>query len=139
MLARIAALVLAVVAAACGTIVPGERPPLGVSNGTDLVVTVIVNGNPVGVFAPDAGSLIDPNLLPPLPWAVEARTASGRVLTSMTVEPGLVFRETMADGSVHISGALGRVDLSCGRFDMWAGESIGGPAPGPGAPGDCVP
>ncbi len=32
-----------------------------------------------------------------------------------------------------------RVDLSCGRIDIWSGTPMMGPAPGPGVPGDCDP
>jgi hypothetical protein len=139
MVARLACVVLAAAVATCSMLQSGERPPLGVSNGTDLVIIVIVNGMEAGRFAPGVGADIDVNLLPPLPWTVEARTTTGRLLTSMDVQPGQVFRKQLPDGSTQTSGALGRVDLSCGRFDMWAGEPIGGPAPGPGKPGDCVP
>ena len=139
MVARLASVALAAAVAACSLLQPGERPALGISNGTDLVVIVTVNGMEAGRFAPGAGADIDVDLLPPLPWTVEARTTTGRLLTSMEVQPGQVFRKQLPDGSTQISGALGRVDLSCGRFDMWAGEPIGGPAPGPGTPGDCEP
>ena len=139
MVARIASVVVAAAVAACSLLQAGERPALGVSNNTDLVIVVIVNGIEAGRFAPGVGADIDVNLLPPLPWTVEARTTTGRLLTSMDVQPGQVFRRQLPDGSTQISGALGRVDLSCGRFDMWAGGPVGGPAPGPGTPGDCVP
>lgn len=139
MVARLAGVVLVAAVAACSLLQSGERPPLGVSNGTDLAVIVTVNGIEAGRFAAGVGDEIDVNVLPPLPWSVEARTTTGRLLTSMDVQPGQVFRRQLPDGSTQISGALGRVDLSCGRFDMWAGGPVGGPAPGPGTPGDCMP
>jgi hypothetical protein len=37
----------------------------------------------------------------------------------------------------YLKGDGNRVDLSCGRIDVWAGPPLLGPAPGPGTPGDC--
>jgi hypothetical protein len=116
-----------------------EPPRLGISNGTKLTVTLVVNGQVVGVFRPGEGASPLAIPLPQLPWAAEARTSTGRLLTSFQVAPGQVFRTTMPDGSILTSGGGARLDLSCGRLDVWAGEQPGGPAPGPGHPGDCVP
>lgn len=142
-------LLLALALAACdgsATPPPVSQPPspaLGVSNGTTLIVTVVVNGQPVGVFPPGGlGPGIDPAALPPLPWTVEARSTSGRVLTSMRVEPGEVATTTAPDGAVEHRGTMGRVDLSCGRLTIWAGDvQPSGPVPvePPGKPGDCAP
>jgi hypothetical protein len=77
--------------------------------------------------------------LPALPWAIEARSPSGRVLTSLTVNSGDVWQVTFPDGSVGSKGDAARVDLSCGRLDIWSGPPLAGPAPGPGSPGDCAP
>lgn len=122
---------------------PEARPPLGISNGTTLAVTLLVNGQVVAGYPPGGGdSDVDVSRLPPLPWDVVVRTATGRVLTSMRVEPGQVSRTVDPAGVISTSGALGRVDLSCGRLDLWAGyDRPIGPAPGPsvGAPGDCDP
>jgi hypothetical protein len=115
---------------------PGATlPPLSISNTTTLVVTVVVNGEPVATVAP--GVLIDPVsavVLPPLPWAVEARSPGGRVLVSMTVHAGDV-----RIGASSAQGDGARIDLSCGRLDIWAGPPMIGPPPGPGTPGDCAP
>ena len=139
MRARLALLAIGLLAAGCG-LLPGERPELGVSNGTDLVVVVTVNGELLGEFPPHGpGPEFDVSRLPALPWTVEARTVSGRLLTSMVVEPGDVQRTVEANDVVSLSGALARVDLSCGRLDIWAGFRPSGPAPGPGRPGDCEP
>ena len=122
---------------------PTTLPALGISNGTTLTVTLVVNGQRLGAFAPSAPQpTIDPAALPPLPWNVEARSASGRVLTSMTVAPGDVHTTTGPGGVVEESGTMGRVDLSCGRLTIWAGSVVpSGPAPpaSPGKPGDCIP
>ncbi len=142
-------LALALAVAACdgsaSTTPVGQapNPPLGVSNGTTLVVTLVVNGRPIGVFPPGAaGPEIDSAALPPLPWSVEARSPSGRVLTSMRVEPGQVTTTTVPGVAVQHSGTMGRADLSCGRLTIWAGDiQPSGPVPPqpPGKPGDCVP
>jgi hypothetical protein len=122
---------------------PSARPNLGVGNGTTLTVTLVVNGKPIGDFPGGAGPepSIDMAALPPLPWTVEARSPSGRVLTTMIVKPGDVRTTTVA-GVTSSNGTMGRVDLSCGRLTIWAGDIMpSGPAPASpaGSPGDCVP
>jgi hypothetical protein len=115
---------------------PGATlPPLSISNNTTLAVTFVVNGKLVATVAP--GVQIDPVSsaeLPPLPWAVEARSPSGRVLVSMRVHLGDV-----RIGENSASGDGARIDLSCGRLDIWVGPPMLGPMPGPGTPGDCAP
>lgn len=141
MLSRLGLFAIGGLVAACGFL-DSERPAFGVSNGTTLAVVVTIDSPDGGMtidVGPGGSAEIDATRSPALPWVVEARTESGRLLTSMTVAPGQVFRRTSPDGSVQMSSAVGRADLSCGRFDMWAGWHVGGPAPGPGVPGDCVP
>jgi len=116
---------------------------LGIENGTPLEVSVFVNGKQVGTAGAAGG--MPPILfayLPPFPWTVEARSPSGRVLTSMEVEEGSVTATAYPDGHVGTTGTFGRVDLSCGRITVWAGYSppSGPPPPSPaGSPGDCAP
>jgi hypothetical protein len=132
--------VVATLLAACA-VVPAERPPLNISNGTTLELTLVVNGLAVATYGPGEGTSSDgfAGPLPPLPWTVLATTRSGRVLATMTVNPGDV-NETTSDGAQSMRGRLARVDLSCGRLDLWAGRAQPlGPAPGPGVPGDCAP
>jgi hypothetical protein len=77
-----------------------------------------------------------------LPWKVEARSPSGRVLTTMDVAIGSVTSTMYPDGHGESSGTMGRVDLSCGRLTIWAGDQApSGPAPppSPGMAGDCEP
>jgi hypothetical protein len=122
---------------ACSTSPAGDLPPLGISNGTPLTVSLYVNGVLVAVAPPTGPQpTIDVAALPPLPWTVEARSPSGRVLTSMHIVAGQVW----ASGNTSQSTA-GRVDLSCGRLDIYAGAPPLGPPPFPssGAPGDCAP
>ena len=119
-----------------------DMPNLGISNSTTLVVTLVVNGLPVAEFPPGAGRPSVDASLPDLPWTVEARSASGRVLTSIQVKPGDVVSTINADGTGSSRGAIGRVDLSCGRLTIWAGdvEPSGPAAIGPlGTAGDCLP
>ncbi len=116
-----------------------QRPYLGVSNGTTLAVTLVVNGQRLAVFPPGGPEpSIDLTALPPLPWSVRALSPWGRVLTSMQVEPGEIEGP---DSAVHTI-PMGRVDLSCGRITIWAGDyppSGPVPPPSPGTPGDCEP
>jgi hypothetical protein len=114
------------------------RPPLVVSNMTTLTVTLVVNGQPVGTYPPGQSVPdVDVTMLPPLPWAVEARSSSGKVLTSMQVTLAEV---QSVDPHAH-TVAMGRVDLSCGRLTIFAGMAPSGPVPPspPGSPGDCAP
>jgi hypothetical protein len=113
---------------------------LGISNGTTLEVTLAVNGTVVRrLTAGDHIGEIRPDDLPAQPWYVEARSPSGRILASMHVRAGDVQRTTRPDGSTEYRGVATRIDLSCGRLDIWSGPPLLGPSPGPGRPGDCVP
>jgi hypothetical protein len=122
--------------------VPTATPPMRLSilNGTTLTVTLVVNGTVIDSFASGTGSDgIPASALPALPWAVEARAPSGRVLVSMTVNAGDVWQTTGPNGEVTAKGVGRRADLSCGRLDVWSGPPLMGPAPGSGTPGDCEP
>ena len=127
---------------------PSPRVHLGISNGTTLDVTLVVNGQRVADYPTDGSQLpaIDDAALPPLPWDVEVRSPSGRVLTSMHVDVGQVSTTTDASGNiVGHTGRIGEADLSCGRLIVWAGDfTPTGGAPRstqspPGTPGDCAP
>jgi hypothetical protein len=120
-------------------VTPPERMRLEVSNGTTIPVMLTVNGAP-GRPIP-AGQRADLGLadLGPLPWVAQVRTGSGRVLVEATIRAGDVWSQQNADGSGESKGDGARVDLSCGRIDIWSGTPMMGPAPGPGEPGDCDP
>jgi len=111
-----------------------ERPGLSYSNGTTISVDVIVNGAKVATLAPGAAGTIDAAKLPALPWTVFANTSGGRTLEALTVKQG----DVVQSGETQ-QGVAARVDLSCGRLDLWVGPPLSGPAPGPGTPGDCNP
>jgi hypothetical protein len=100
---------------------------------------LVVNGMTVETVPP--GGYEDPIKagLPALPWSVETRSPSGRVLSAMTVHAGDVW-QTTPDPSGH-SAAKGdavRVDLSCGRLDVWSGPPLAGPMFSPDPSGDCA-
>ena len=134
-LVRANVLVLIIAAAvACAPSPSGIAHDLVVSNQTTLTVTVAVNGGALRTVQPHTQETLLVKDLPAQPWVVEARTPSGRVLSSMTVRPGDVW-----ESGNEMKGDAIRVDLSCGRLDMWSGPPLLGPAPGPGAPGDCTP
>jgi hypothetical protein len=121
-------------------VLPPDSMSLSINNGTTLTLSLVVNGTPVASLepatclgcGPDGG--VPASLLPPLPWHAEALTSSGRVLSSLDVRAGDVIY--MSGGS---KGVGSRVDLSCGRLDIWSGPPIDGPSPGAGTPGDCKP
>lgn len=118
-----------------------SRPNLGIWNQTHLVVTLVVSGQSVGDFPPAGPAptgpapTIDLAALPALPWHVEARSPSGRALTSLEVRPS----DVQGDAN-HFSYAFDRVDLSCGLLTIWASywQPVEGPAR-PASPGDCAP
>ena len=150
----IVAVLLAVALGACNlTTGAATHVSLGISNGTTLAVTLFVNGERVASYPPGGPPpTIDPASLPPLPWIVEARSPSGRVLTTMDllekagpitmqVKLGDIQATALPNGGVEYSSQFGRVDLSCGRLTIWAGDiEPSGPAPEPssGTPGDCA-
>jgi hypothetical protein len=126
---------IGVVAAACdSSTVPDAAMSLGVSNGTTLAVTIVVNGIEIETVAAGQGDDIRAARLPALPWRVEARSPSGRILLPLNVRSGDAHQTADSSG-----GVAARLDLSCGRLDLWSGPPLLGPAPGPGSPGDCDP
>jgi hypothetical protein len=134
-----AALLLALFAlTGCGLIPAGE-PDLNVDNGTTLRVTIVVNGSQVETVEPSTVAVLKPEALPKLPWNVQALSPSGREVLVLVVNPGQVQSTSGPNGESELTGAAARVDLSCGRLDVWAGPPLAGPMPGPGVTGDCEP
>jgi hypothetical protein len=131
---------LVAIALSCLDCTPGFTEPLHVNNGTRLAVTVLVNGQVIRTVGPLSGVVeIPPEGLPPVPWNVDVRSPSGRLLLDLIVRPEVVTRATGMGGQVSLTGAAARVDLSCGRLDVWVGPPLLGPSPEPGHPGDCDP
>ena len=122
-------------------VVPPSEMRLSINNGTTLDVLLVVNGQLAGTFAAGSANTagIPASELPPLPWNVEIRTSRGRLLVSLVVHAGDVRSGRTNNGGTVQQGAGARVDLSCGRLDVWSGPPLAGPAPGTGRPGDCVP
>jgi hypothetical protein len=110
---------------------------LGVVNATSLQVSLVVNGTVIKSFAPGgADKAIYVSALPSLPWAVEARTSSGRVLATMNVTAG----DLQPESGITAHGTESGIGLSCGQLYMWSGPTEPSwPAPQPGSPGDCLP
>ena len=140
----LAVLVLAaLIASACGGAGATDMPlgpvadgdmSLTANNQSDRALEMFVNGGKIADVAPRSAPTFAAAKLPPLPWAVDLRLPTGRVLVSLTVTSGSVVRT--ASGS---QGFGSRVDLSCGRIELYAVLPLGGPAPGAGTPGDCGP
>ena len=140
----VAALLLAAVLAACGGPGGTDAPPLGpvadadmsltANNESDRALELYVNGGKIADVAAKSSPVFKAQDLPPLPWTADLRLPSGRTLLTLTVTSGSVVR--LANGS-QSPGT--RVDLSCGRIELWAIYPLLGPAPGSGRPGDCGP
>jgi hypothetical protein len=116
-----------------GTVAP-EDMSLDVANGSTLKVALVVNGSKVDDVGVNGVDHVVAARLPALPWNAQLLSPSGRELLRLTVHAGDVHR---TDNSA--SGDAARIDLSCGRIDLWSGPQPIGPMPGPGTPGDCVP
>ena len=67
--------------------------------------------------------------------------AAGPILVCLFPDPATKGRYTGSSRPADLSaqGDAVRVDLSCGRLDIWSGPPLLGPPPGPGTPGDCTP
>ncbi len=132
----LALVLLAIVAAGCSLLPPDYT--VHISNSTTLPLTVVVNGQTVGVVQPQSSSDYSPNSLPSKPWSVEARLASGRVLARMTVEDGAIQDKRGLDGTGEYSSVGSRATLSCGQIWLWVGEPGSGGA-AEDTPGACNP
>lgn len=146
--ARAAILLVAVIFAGCASPgptpeattavpIPNEPSPttqvdsdsllgLGIWNETSVPVTLAVNGQIIETV-PAQGpehTIVAP--LPSMPWTIEARSPSGRVLTQLDVEQAQINR-------------VAWVVLSCGEIILWYGQATsGGPSFAlPKASGDC--
>lgn len=114
-------------------IVAPDQMTLSANNGSTKSVSLVVNGSLVREILPGVQVTLAARDLPELPWQAEVRLEGGRTLLSLTVRAGDVVK------GASPSGDATRIDLSCGRIDLWSGPPIGGPAPGAGVPGDCNP
>jgi hypothetical protein len=129
--------VLPVILAGCQAasgVVPDSQMKLDVSNGTNLRLELDVNGSKVSELRGGQQVELPAAQLPPLPWEAVVRFPNGRNLVSVTVRSGAVQGDSDSQ-----MGTGARVDLSCGRIDIWSGPPMIGPAPGAGLQGDCAP
>ena len=129
---------LAMIVGGCSADLPAGAE-LGVDNGTTLEVRIVVNGTQVASVPAAQQEFVESSALPDLPWRIQALSPTGRVLLEMHVESGVVWSTTAPDGHSESHSAGARVDLSCGRLDLYVGAPMLGPMPGPGVPGDCEP
>jgi hypothetical protein len=107
---------------------------LTANNQSDRALELFVNGGKIADVGPTTSLTIQAKDLPSMPWAAELRLPTGRTLVDLTVTSGSVVRRETGS-----QGAGNRVDLSCGRIELYAVIPLGGPEPGPGRPGDCGP
>lgn len=107
---------------------------LTANNQSDRALELFVNGGKMADVAPMTALTMAAKDLPPMPWAAELRLPTGRTLVGLAVTSGSVVR--LESGT---AGVGNRADLSCGRVELYAVYPLGGPAPGPGRPGDCGP
>lgn len=126
----VAGLIVATILSGCQVGAPG----LSVNNSTTKALVLVVNGSNVKDLQPGTQVEVPASGLPPLPWKADVRLPTGRILVSLIVRAGDVVIGTSGE-----KGEAARVDLSCGRIDIWSGPPLLGPAPGPGTPGDCGP
>jgi hypothetical protein len=134
---RVSVALLAALLAACQSatdVVPASEMKLSVLNGTTKTLALVVNAVEVRTLQPGVQADVAANDLPALPWSAEVRLPTGRSLLALTVRAGDVVI-----GASSEKGDGTRVDLSCGRIDLWSGPPLLGPAPQTGAPGDCDP
>jgi hypothetical protein len=141
LLALVVAALLATVVIGCGATdapalgpVPDAEMSLTANNQSDRTLELYVNGGKIGDVAAKSQPTYKAQDLPPLPWTAELRLPTGRTLLALAVASGSVVRT--ANGSQSPGS---RVDLSCGRIELFAIYPLLGPAPGPGRPGDCGP
>ena len=122
-------LVPALLLAACGAAPTTPSPTnLGIANHTTATVTLFVNGVALGDVPPEGVEpTVDGSALPPLPWTVTVRSASGQVLGTMSAGT------TTSNGT--FSAEFG--DLACGRVTVWIGATEPSELAGP--PGDESP
>ena len=110
-----------------------------VSNGTTLKLAVAINGESRGTSEPGTTDLFDPSGLAE-PWNVTLTTSSGRQILEMTYRLSDIGTSAGGTNPEPGMGVGQRLDLSCGRLDVYVGGPIlGGTALPIFSPGDCDP
>lgn len=116
-------------------------PILHVSNGTTLTVNVYVNDQLAGTFTPEtwAGETVNLPGYGASPWRLDITTEAGRSLLALEVKPEDNF-STSGDYPHSAHWSATRVDLSCGRLEVYVAGPMGGPGPPESFPAhDCEP
>lgn len=118
----------------------GFQDPLAhVANGTTLTLKLTVNGRNAGSAAAMASTVIDAREFGQAPWKIVASTSSGRELLRLEFDAHSAYYTT-GDFPHWGSGPFSRLDLSCGRLDLWVGSPGSGPMPQDSFPAhDCEP
>lgn len=113
------------------TEVPTEPfPAVSISNETTIPIAIAVNGMVLVTVPAGTADGLSQSSPPSRPWTVEARSPTGQVLATMTV--------SATDQSSTDSGGFARVDLPCGRIDLWTGgQQPLGPAFSPDMSKSC--
>jgi len=105
-------------------------PALNVANATTVPVAIAVNGTVLETVPVGATEVPIKAALPALPWTVEARSPSGRVLATLTVSAADDISATTSVGAFE--------HLACGQLDLWAGGPRGdAPIPSLASPKPC--
>jgi hypothetical protein len=117
-------------------ILPPDQMTLSVANETSVDLVLVVNGRRIQSITATTRVDVPASDLPPLPWAAEVKLPTGRSLVETTVHAGDVWSTAVPNGGTQQHGVGARVDLSCGRIDLYSGAIPMGPAPGSGSPGD---
>ena len=133
---------LLVLVTGCGPIVPigvvpspsvGADGNVHVSNGTTLDISIVVNGLSIGTVRAGDEIAIESSRLPGLPWAVEARSPSGRLILPWHVGVGQIQKALDGTGA-----SAATATLTCGVFTIRIG-AIGDTGPDPNPPDSCDP
>ena len=132
--------------AGCTPSLPAEisqRPNLGVSNGSTLTVTLVVNGRRVADY-PAGGPYptIDTTELPELPWEVQARSrrpagCSPRCTSHLVRFGAPPVQKASSRSREAWGGSISRAAASGSGGDFAPSGPV--PAESPGTPGDCEP
>lgn len=92
----------------------GPRPTLGATNFTDIPIELMLKGESLATVEPGADmEIASRSRMPALPWEIEARTETGRVVVAMTVTAEDLARTSVKDA---------RGDRPYERFTMSAGD-----------------
>jgi hypothetical protein len=115
-------------------VVPPEAMRLEASNETSVEIVLFVNGVSIRNLPPMQSVALSSSELPVLPWQAELRLGTGRTVLHLDVAAGDVTVERDGNGTmVSQGGDAVRIDLVCGRLDLWSGPPLLGGPPVPNA------